>query len=89
MKIGKLMLRIGPVLLVLFAYITLNGGVSGEIITVGKSGNADYTRIQSAINAAGSGDTVFVREGTYAENIEIKKYLTEDNYSWKYQNIEQ
>lgn len=76
MKIGRLMIKVGLVLVVLFAYVILNGGASGKVITVDKSGGADYTRIQSAINAAGSGDTIFVRGGTYAEHIEIKKYVT-------------
>lgn len=33
----------------------------------------DYSTIQEAINAANNGDTIFIREGTYFENITINK----------------
>jgi parallel beta-helix repeat protein len=33
----------------------------------------NYTTIQEAINNAGSGDTIFVRKGIYAENIVVNK----------------
>ena len=35
----------------------------------------DYPTIQSAINAANSGDTVFVKAGTYFENIVVNKTI--------------
>ncbi|MGB7294025.1 MAG: NosD domain-containing protein [Candidatus Aminicenantales bacterium] len=36
----------------------------------------DYPTIQAAVSAAGSGDTVYVRKGVYAENIILGKSLT-------------
>ena len=36
----------------------------------------DYTRIQDAINAAASGDTIRVSSGTYYENVDVNKRLT-------------
>jgi len=36
----------------------------------------DYPTIHEALNKAGSGDTIFVRKGIYAENIVINKSLT-------------
>lgn len=38
--------------------------------TIGERGT--YSTIQSAIDAASSGDTVFIRSGTYTENITLK-----------------
>lgn len=35
--------------------------------------NADFTNIQAAINAANSGDTIIVHEGTYVENVNMNK----------------
>jgi parallel beta-helix repeat protein len=35
----------------------------------------DYSSIQAAINAAGDGDTIFVRDGTYSENVVVNKTL--------------
>lgn len=39
---------------------------------VDASGHGDFTTIQSAINAAVSGQTIFVRDGTYTENLTLK-----------------
>ena len=36
----------------------------------------DFPTIQEAVNNAGSGDTIFVRRGKYAENIVINKSIT-------------
>jgi len=37
--------------------------------------DADFTSIQQAINAAGSGDTIYVYNGTYYERVKIDKHL--------------
>jgi parallel beta-helix repeat protein len=36
----------------------------------------DYLTIQSAVNAASPGDTVYVKAGTYRENVQVKKALS-------------
>ncbi|TAJ44552.1 NosD domain-containing protein [Methanofollis fontis] len=43
---------------------------------VDASGGGDFTTIQAAVNATFDGDTIVVRDGTYAENIAIDRTLT-------------
>ena len=45
------------------------------ILTVDKSGGANYTGIQVAIDKAGAGDTILVHSGTYYENVNVNKQL--------------
>jgi parallel beta-helix repeat protein len=49
--------------------------VEGATITVDDGGLGDYLKIQDAINASKDGDTVFVFNGTYYENIVINKTI--------------
>jgi parallel beta-helix repeat protein len=49
---------------------------SGNTIYVDDSGGANYTTIKEAIEAAYSGDTIYVYNGIYNENFEISKSLT-------------
>ena len=47
----------------------------GKTLYVGGSGAGNYTTIQSAIDDANSGDTVFVYSGTYYENVIVNKSI--------------
>ncbi len=44
--------------------------------SVAQTGNAGFHSIQAAINAAGSGDTIFVKTGTYLEALTVNKAVT-------------
>ena len=48
---------------------------SGKWLYVGGSGPGNYTRIQDAINASSNGDTVYVYNGTYFENVVVDKSI--------------
>jgi len=65
------------VLLCLTLVLTSVGFTIAEDTTiyVDENGNGEYTSIQEAIDAAEQGDTVFVHNGIYNENIEINKPL--------------
>jgi len=55
-------------ILILSCLITV---ASADTWTVDDSGDADFTIIQEAIDAAEAGDTIEVRSGTYSENVDI------------------
>ena len=48
----------------------------GKTLYVGGSGAGNYTTIQSAIDDANSGDTVFVYSGIYFENVIVNKTIS-------------
>ena len=50
--------------------------VSASVLYVGGGGGSNFTTIQSAITAAVDGDTIFVYNGTYLENVLVNKCLT-------------
>ena len=51
--------------------------VNAATLTVCTGGTCAYTSIQAALNAAVSGDTVYVHNGTYNENLVITKPVTD------------
>jgi len=50
--------------------------LSGHTLYVGGSGPNNYSKIQYAIDNASSGDTIFVYNGTYYENVIINKSIS-------------
>jgi len=48
----------------------------GNTLYVGGTGPGNYTKIQTAINSASSGDIIFVFGGTYYEKLDITKDMT-------------
>ncbi len=50
---------------------TQSGGVSPRVLVVAQDGSGQFESIQDAINAAGSGDTVRIKEGVYHEDIAV------------------
>ena len=63
---------------VLFYFANIGGGISENThrtLYVGGGGDGNYSSIQNAINEANSGDTIFVYNGTYKENLVIDKSI--------------
>jgi len=50
-------------------------GTGENVLYVGGSGANNYTKIQDAINDANNGDTIFVYDGTYEEQIIVDKSI--------------
>ena len=72
------------IIIILFIFPILNisfAEFSNNIIYVDDDGGADYTRIQDAIDNASDGNTIYVYNGTYYENlmIETSLYLIGEN----------
>ena len=63
-------------LIALFFLIIVAGAASAVTITVNDDLDANYTRIQDAINNANSEDIILVNPGIYNENLNINKPLT-------------
>ena len=55
----------------LFALVCAPGLARAATLIVDDSGGQDYTRIQSAVDAASNGDTIRVYAGTYSETVSI------------------
>ena len=71
------------VLLALFLTSTLTLALRIQLVksqprtwTVDDDGTADFHTIQEAINAANDGDTIYVHNGTYYENIVVNKTVS-------------
>ena len=58
-----------------FMLMTFSGNVRASTLFVGGTGPGNYTTIQSAIDASSPGDTVYVYNGTYFENVTIDKAI--------------
>jgi parallel beta-helix repeat protein len=61
-------------LFLVFFVILFSKNATAATITVAKSGG-DYFAIQTAIDAASNGDTIYVKNGTYYEHITISKTI--------------
>ena len=59
-----------------FPIVTTSVASDGNVIYVDDDGGADYTNIQDAIDAASDGDTIFVYQGIYHEQIVINKEIS-------------
>jgi parallel beta-helix repeat protein len=85
-KVGSEIVKVRSITLVIILVLAMMTAVYlglevvpksvGATITVDDSGGANYTTIQAAVNAAQSGDTVFVYSGIYNEDVLINKTLT-------------
>lgn len=67
----KICFAIGLVLLLLSS-----GSADARRITVGSDKNKDFSSIQEAVDAAKTGDTVYVYNGFYTENIYLDKEIS-------------
>jgi hypothetical protein len=80
-KVRGLSVALSLLLIVfLFGAFAIPFGFAQSTITVPD----DYSTIQEAVDAANSGDTIFVRAGTYNETVTIRKdglTLTGENQS--------
>ena len=67
----------GSILVFMLVTITAFPSVisEGKTIYVDDDGDADYTRIQDAVDAASDGDTIYVYSGIYYENVKINKSI--------------
>lgn len=76
---NKAVVALGLGIMVLFSCIILISDddhfTKAEIIYVDDSGGANYTKIQDAINASKDGDTIYVYNGTYYENVVVNKSI--------------
>jgi len=52
-----------------------SGDARGETFTVDDDGEAEYTKIQDAINVSADGDTIEVSAGTYDENVVVNRSI--------------
>lgn len=63
-------LAVGMVFQIIFCMALMNHARAATLV-VAKDGGGSYKTVQSAINAAKSGDTIQIKNGTYSEQINI------------------
>ncbi len=88
----KRILAIGIILLFIGLSISSSTGfnvekqsttpLNGKTLYVGGSGPGNYSKVQDAINDSEDGDTVFVYDGRYYENIIINKTIDLIGENW-------
>ena len=66
--------RISLLLLLILLICTISGNIFSATLEVGTG--KTYSTIQTAIDAASSGDTILVYPGTYTENINLSDGIT-------------
>ena len=77
MKNKELYLLIITIVILLFIFILyITNEAESKTFYVDKNGEYDFTKIQSAIDAASDGDTIIVNEGTYYETLKINKLIS-------------
>ena len=76
MKGNKKHLVFGVCICVAFVLFSAFMGVSVALAAKTIYVPDDHAKIQDAVNAAGIGDTIIVRDGTYYENLKVDKLLT-------------
>ena len=78
-KLKKVTLVLVMIICFLFASLRMDYKLSAKAspttVIVDDNGPADFNNIQKAINNASAGDTIFVRTGTYYENVVINKSI--------------
>jgi nitrous oxidase accessory protein len=83
MRKGEILGKIFGIALVILAIFSICGALPGIVNIEPVSASPgiiyvpdNYSKIQSAVDNATSGDTIIVRDGNYTENVDVNKTLT-------------